>query len=365
MEQRRPLRALALATVCVACALLVGCSGDRGGPAREDVSALPTWTFDSSMLFPAGGTLLRPEDGVALPDGRLIVADQVHGLRRIDLDGTSAPFGEMAAAGYVHRPPERVGGANGVSLEPDGAHLLVTDVYQGGIYRVAVATGAAERVYQHRYGVNAAVRDSRGAIWFTQSAHNPAGQGEAALWAAVDRPRPEGALLRLGMEDGRLAAEATTLVDSLIFANGLVLDEAAGQLYLAEIIGGRVLRFRVDLATGRLSERTVFVDGIGADNLELDDAGRLWIAVPISNEVVVVDPATGARRSVFQVQTPAQRERAEELARRHQRDEPALELLTPDLWAPLPGFVTGVIPGRDGGPIYLTGLGNALIRLPR
>jgi hypothetical protein len=41
------------------------------------------------------------------------------------------------------------------------------------------------------------------------------------MWATVDIPRPEGALLRLGMQGDRLAREAEVLLDSLYFANGL------------------------------------------------------------------------------------------------------------------------------------------------
>ena len=161
---------LALAAV-VALAALTACGvggGDAGGDtaqvAASSAATPPTWTWTPDMVFPADTSLARPEDGVALPDGRLIVTDQVHGLRMIATDGSSAPFGDMVKAGYVHAPPKRAGGANGVSLEPDGKHLLVTDGHEGAIYRVDVESGAAARVYRHRYGVNTAVRDSRGAI---------------------------------------------------------------------------------------------------------------------------------------------------------------------------------------------------------
>jgi hypothetical protein len=317
------------------------------------------------MIFPGDGSLARAEDGVAFADRHLIVADQVHGLRRIEVDGTSAPFGEMVAAGYIHQPPAHGGGANGVSLEPGGLHLLVADIFHGGIYRVDVATGATERVYQHRYGVNTAVRDSRGAIWFTQSAHNPPENGEARMWAAVDSPQPEGAVYRLGMQDGRLDPEAELIVDSLFFANGLAIDEVNGHLYLAETVGGRVLRYVVDLGTGRLSDGSVFVDSVTPDNLVLDGVGHLWVAAPLNNELLVVNITTGARHSAFRAQTPAQAERAAEITRRGERGEPRLQLFTPELWAPLPGPVTGVILTPGGGPVYLTGLGNALVRLPR
>jgi hypothetical protein len=42
--------------------------------------------------------------------------------------------------------------------------------------------------------------------------------------------------------------------------------------------------------------------------------------------------------------------------------EPLLDLFAPDLWAPLPGAVTGVILTPGGGPVYASGLGDALIK---
>jgi sugar lactone lactonase YvrE len=344
--------------------LAVACGADQEVPAPLP-GGLRTWSYDASMVFPADGSLSRPEDGVALPDGRLIVGDQVHGLRLVALDGSSTPFGNLAASGYVHRPPTHPGGANGVSLEPGGTHLLVTDVFGGGIYRVDVASGATEKIHQHEYGVNAAVRDPTGAIWFTQCAHNPPGDGGAGLWAAIDVPRQQGALFRLPMVDGRPAPAALRMVDSLRFANGVVIDGAAGFLYLAESMAGRVWRFRVDLATGTLSERTVFVDSVGADNLELDGAGNLWIADPVGNEVIAVHTTTGVRHSVFRSRTSAQEANVAEFNRRGQEGKPRMDLMTPTSFAPLPAPVTGVILGSMTGPVYLTGLGNALLKLPR
>ena len=350
------MRTLTCASVL---ALVAGCA-----PAAEAPEPLPIWSFEPAMVFPADHSLTRPEDGVALADGRIIVADQIHGLRLVETDGTSRPFGDLAGAGYPHHPPDHNGGANGVSLEPDGAHLLLADVFGGGIYRVEVTSGATERVYQHRYGVNAAVRDSRGAIWFTQSTANTPEAGEARLWASVEVPTPDGALLRLGWQDGILAAEAVVVVDSLLFPNGLAIDEPGGHLYLAQTVGGRVLRFRVDVATGRVSEPSVFAE-LAVDNMRLDGEGRLWMVSPLSNELVVMNTVTGERHSAFLAQTTAQRERVAEFTRRGEAGESRMELLSPELWAPLPGIITGVILGPGHGPVYLTGLGDALIRLPR
>ena len=61
--------------------LAASCAPRADQPAADTAAAaLPTWTWDSTMIFPADRSLNRPEDGVALPDGRLIVADQVSGL---------------------------------------------------------------------------------------------------------------------------------------------------------------------------------------------------------------------------------------------------------------------------------------------
>lgn len=351
-------------TPLIVCLLAGTACAGGDAPEAEPTTPLPTWSWDAAMVFPADGSLARPEDGVALPDGRLLVADQVHGLRRVQTDGTSEPFGEMVAAGYRHQPPELVGGANGVSLEPGGTHALVTDIYGGAIYRVDVTTGATEKVYQHAYGINAAIRDSQGTIWFTQSARNTPEEGEGRMWAAVDIPAAEGAVLRLRMQGERPAGPAEVAADSLFFANGIAMDDAKGDLYVAEIMAGRVWRFRVDPATGTLGARSLFADSTFADNIEFDGQGNLWMAVPLSGELVIANTATGARHTAFRSQTPAQAETMAEFMRRGEAGESRLALLTPELWAPLPGLITGVILPQGGGPAYLTTLGNALIRLP-
>jgi sugar lactone lactonase YvrE len=350
---------LAASLVFMACAA----GGDEA--VTNEAAALPTWTYDSTMVFPSDGSLMRAEDGVALPDGRLIVSDQAHGLRLIELDGTSKPFGDLATAGYTHRPPAHNGGANGVSLEPDGTHLLLADVFGAAIYRVDVSSGATEKLYQHRYGINAAVRDSKGAIWFTQSAQNTPDDGEPRLWAAVDIPRAEGALFRLAATNGRLDSTPQVVVDSMGFGNGLAIDESTGHLYVSEMLAGRVLRYRVDLNAGTVSDRTVFVDSVAADNVELDGEGNLWLALPLMNELLVVNTASGARHIAFRSLTPAQAEVIAEFARRGLAGESRMALFTPAVWAPLPGPITGVIFGPRGGPVYVTGLGNALLKLPR
>ncbi len=255
---------LGLTLVLVACA--------PADPTPEAAAPLPSWTFTPDMIFPTDGSLLKAEDGVVLPDGRVVVTDQAFGLRAVSPDGTSKPFGRFAEVGYQHLPPEQAGGANGVALEPGGTHILVADVFKGAIYRVEIATEATTLVYQHAFGVNTAVSDRNGGIWFTQSTRNTS---EAELWASVATATPDGAVYFVAA--GGSAGSAVRLVDSLEFANGLVLDEAAGLLYVAETMGNRVLRFKIDPAGG-VSERTVALELDGPDNLERDGQGRLWVA---------------------------------------------------------------------------------------
>lgn len=356
------------AAIVTISALLAACApkDDAAGTMDATPAVLPAWTFDSTMIFPVSRGLTRPEDGVALADGRIIVADQAVGLRVIHPDGTTEPFGQLSGAGYMHHPPEMTGGANGVSLEPAGTHLLVADVVTGAIYRVDASNGTAEKLYQHAYGVNAAIRDSKGNLWFTQSTRNTAETGEGRMWAAVDTPMPDGAVLRLAFAEGKFAGKAEVVADSLLFANGIAFDEANGQLFVAEIVAGRVLRFRVDPATGALSERTVFADSVAADNVELDGDGNLWMMVPLTSEIIVANTTTGARHTAFKLaQTPEQQATLAEFVRRGLEGKPRVSLLTPALSAPLPGVMTGIILTPNGGPVYMTGLGDALVKLPR
>ena len=328
--------------------------------------ALPAWSSDTIVFYPAARGLTRPEDGVALADGRIIVADQAHGLRLINADQSTRPFGRFAEAGYVHAPP-REAGPNGVALEPDGAHLLVADVFTGAIYRVNIATEATELVYTHPFGVNTAVSDSSGAIWFTQSTENAAGPtSHPRLFEPFNSYAQDGALFRIPPPgaDGRRAAPRLVL-DKLSFANGIAIDEARGQLYLAETNKDRVTAYALSVQTGTLANPRVLASVMTPDNIELDGQGQLWAASPVQNAVVVVELASGKTRTFFRWHDPASDRIVEGWLRRGTTREPRLDLLTPVVWGPLPGLVTGVILSPGRGPVYLSGLGDALVRLER
>ncbi|MEM9170175.1 MAG: SMP-30/gluconolactonase/LRE family protein [Pseudomonadota bacterium] len=336
---------------------------ESGAPAE---SAEPSPAADAGApslpqgmaVFPADRSLHRPEDGVLLADGTLVVSDQRTGLAAIAPDGAVRPFGDFAGAGYVYAPPARPAGPNSVTVEPGGAHILVADLFSGAIYRVDVASEATEKIYQHAYGVNAARRDGTGALWFTQSTENAGDNSEARLFQAADRPMGDGALFRLAPD----ASDAERVLSGLDFANGFVVDEARGALYLAETAGDRLLGFTLDVATGALSDRRVVASLPTPDNVELGPGGRLWVASPISSTVVAIDPDDGSATPIFAPPNPNRDRIVAEWTRRGDAGETRLDLIGPDLLGAAPGVVTGVIPpASDGGAYYVTTLGDALV----
>lgn len=318
------------------------------------------------MRVPATGGLTHAEDGVVLPDGRLLVGDWNHGLVTIDQDGAIRPFGDFAAAGFRTKPDPLWNSPNGISWEPDGRHVLVADITGGHLYRVDTRTEEVRLLYDHPFGINAAVRDPSGAIWFTQSTENPAGAGsEARMFAAADRPMGDGSVWRIAPDDtGLPEPSATKVVEGLHFANGIVFDKPRGRLYVAEIVASNILSFAVDPVTGALGDRRVLARVTTPDNLELAADGMLWAASPFANALYVVDPDTGEVSKAFDPDPAKSARMVAELERRQAVGEPVLPLLGPDLWAPLPGLVTGVILSPNGeGPIHVSGLGDALVRL--
>ena len=323
-------------------------------------------SLEQVSLFPADRSLVRPEDGVMLDDDRLLIADQRHGLVLLSSDGNTRPFGNFSAAGYVHEPPDRSAGPNGVSMEPDGIHVLVADVFTGAIYRVNTESERVELAYQHEFGANAARSDGSGAIWFTQSTKNTGPDSEARMFAAVDMRLLDGALFRVpppGEDGSRPAAELK--LSGLAFGNGLAIDEARGRIYVAEVMGDRIRGYRIDVESGELTEGRVVAEVPTPDNIELDDSGRLWVASPIANALLVVDPESGQWSKAFYPETAEHRAVFTEWQRRTLSGEPRLELIGPAMWSPLPGLLTGLILAPDGETVYLTGLGNTLVKLER
>ncbi|WP_439621259.1 SMP-30/gluconolactonase/LRE family protein [Hyphomonas sp.] len=335
-------------------------------PAALPVEAPRILTLEDGVIFPADRSLNRPESGVFLADGTLVVADQVHGLVALSADGTSRPFGNLPAAGYIHAPPENAGAPNGVSFEPGKTHLLVADIFTGTLYRVDVAAETAAAIYDHPFGMNYAHRDSTGAIWFSQSTENAAPNAEERMFAAVNVGMGDGALYRIPpAAEGQPPGAPDVKLTGLNFANGFVVDETRGEIFLSETLGGHVLGYKVDVATGTLGDRRIVAEVTSPDNVEQDETGLLWVASPISSELITINPDTGETRVVFHPVNEAGDAAAAEFRRRRDAGEPTIDLLTPDVPGQLPGLMTGVILTPGGGSVYVSSLGDALVKLEK
>ncbi len=333
-----------------------------GSKANCRSADFPSFTFSESNIFPRDKPLRRPEDGKALADGRIIVGDEEFGLRIIEKDGKSRPFGKFKEAGWIHDPPERPAGPNGMFLESDARHLLLADIYTGKIYRVDTKSEETKMIYDHPFGVNSVVRDSKGTIWFTQSARNTEEGGPGEMWSAVDRPVDSGAVLYLRGSGNEIKSPAIEAAGNIFFANGIALDKAEKYLYVAETMMNRVLRYEMNAGKGVLTNLETYQYVMTPDNIEFDKDGNLWIASPISNKVFAVDKKCRSLHTVFSAPSSSNAKIQDEWTEHSHLGKPLLELFSPDLWKPLPGAVTGMFWSRDHKTLYVTGLGNAVLK---
>jgi sugar lactone lactonase YvrE len=95
--------------------------------------------------------------------------------------------------------------------------------------------------------------------------------------------------------DGFLFASAgrsEILADGLWFANGVALDADERFVYVAESSAFRVTRFPIR-PDGSLGDREQYGPDLGTapDGIAFDEAGNLWVTLPMPNVVGYVTPA--------------------------------------------------------------------------
>ena len=326
----------------------------------EKASHTSFWTISDGLEYPENRPLSRAEDGVILADGTLIVADQRYGLAKIDLSGKVSPFGNFEALDYEHNPPKVESGPNGVHLSPDKKYVLTADVFNGKIYKSSIETNSTEILYSHEYGVNTARQDTTGAVWFTQSTEN---QNEERVFEALDRAIPDGALYRLPNSEDEMIPEL--IIDELYFANGFYIDEKRNKFYLSEMMKNRVLEFDLDLSTGKLSNQTTLASIPTPDNMELNHDGKLWVASPLSNQILAIDLESGNTSIVFDAQTEVGLENLQKGLQLMDNGEGFAGLITEQLFVEMPGLLTGMIIGNSSQPFYVANLGSALIEVSK
>ena len=351
--------------ICVIFATLLTMACSEGTaptpvPAPDESSPV-TWKLSDGVEYPTGRLLTRSEDGVMLPDGSLIVADQKYGLVEINTAGQVRAFGQFEDANYSHNPPVTEGGPNGVHFTYDRSGVLTADVFSGAIYKTSIAEEKTILVYSHDYGVNTAREDSTGAVWFTQSTQN---LGEERLFKAIAKPIPDGVLYRL--QPGAAGFEKPTptlVVGELNFANGFYIDEQRNKFYLSETLANRVLVFDLDVVTGTLSNRAILAAIPSPDNMDLNYDGTLWVASPLSNQIHKIDLDTGTVGVVFDAQTELGAIALAEGLRRVEAGDGIADLLGSETIGKMPGLLTGMILGSEKDPFYVANLGAALIKI--
>ena len=312
-----------------------------------------TIDYNNTYNFPVEGELTRPEDGIALDANRIIVSDQTSGLMLIE-NGSIRPFGKFKEAGFVYDPPKTVSAPNGIFLEHDKSHLIITDLGDGKIFRVNIETEETTLIYDHPYGVNTAYRDRNGALWFTQSTQN---SDLPSLFADVDKPVPHGALYKMESFE----SEPVKMVDSLYLASGLTFNNDESELFIAETMMDRVHRYQIS-TDGSLQYAGIAAHVGTPDNIRIDQNGNLNIASALYNQIILVNLNDNSSKVIFSGVTNENINYSNEWHRRRHLGIPAVETISPALWSPMPGLITGMFYSEDMKTLYVTGLGNKIIK---
>ena len=210
-------------------------------------------------------------DGLAFPegprwhDGRLYFSD-MHGGVVLAVDGA----GRAETIVAVPNDP------SGLGWLPDG-RLLVVSMRDRRLLRLDEAglVAVADLSKLASFHCNDMVVDARGRAYV----------GNFGFDLHAEKPEPCKTNLVLVHPDGRAAEVASDLA----FPNGTVITPDGRTLIVGESFGARLTAFDV-ADDGSLSNRRVFakLEGAVPDGICLDAEGAVWIASPVSDEVLRV-----------------------------------------------------------------------------
>ena len=184
---------------------------------------------------------------------------------------TDIPFGRIfriSPDGEWDQVAEYDGWPNGLKIHPDG-RLFVAD-YRRGVLQVDPDTGAVTTLLEHYRsegfkGCNDLFLAPDGALYFTD-------QGQTGMQDSTGR------VFRWTEAKG-----LQLLIDTVPSPNGLVLNLAGTQLYVAVTRANAVWRLPL-VPDGGVSKAGVFVQlsggAAGPDGMALDEEGGLWACHP-------------------------------------------------------------------------------------
>lgn len=251
---------------------------------------MPLSPIPVGRLRKIGVGVMRPEDVVVSPDGRVWAADQAGACAEIRPDGT------------LHRVGKAGGAPNGLNMDIHGRILIANygmlRKEPGPLQRLDVETGEIEVLCSEIEGrplvtSNYPIVDRAGNVWCSHSTFEPE-------WATRDEA--DGFVYRV-RPDGR----AEKMAEGFRFANGLALDADESYLYVCQTMGRNVVRLRIR-SDGSLGPMEPYGPVLGEpffanaapeqsarfgapDGCGFDQEGNLWVALVAANKVVAITPS--------------------------------------------------------------------------
>ena len=273
------------ALLAAALALPALASADRVGHAGRERDAAFVQDFGPNLR----STCPNPEGVAVDPRGRayassfapapaapICVLDRAG--RIVDtIPVPAGPAGVAALLGELFVPGEGLYVTDFADGAAPHGRLLVVDPRGGGVTTVASGFAAP----------NAIARDRRGRLYVSDS-----------FLGTISRVNPDGSGLVIWSQDPRF----TTQGQPPFGANGLAFDEGERFLYVANTGDSTVLRVPVE-RDGSAGAPEPFASGAdldarfgttqslhGADGIQFDVAGNLWVCANQANEIQVLSP---------------------------------------------------------------------------
>ena len=122
----------------------------------------------------------------------------------------------------------------------------------------------------------------------------------------------------------------------------------------------RILAFYLSMSSGSISNQKVLALVPTPNKMRMYHDGYLWVASPLSSQILSVAPNSGESAVVFHAQTSKGAQLVEAGMKGRVADQ-----IGPDFIGGMSGLLTGIIVGAPGQPFYVTNLGDALVRVEK